>query len=219
MSLAHRGRVECRQGDFARVFLRVTIRDVFLIVVSHSCHIQSGTVSSVYTSIGRDRHVLPPVTHQPPYFLRPGGRCRFWRPCSSYCWPPPCCCGAAAGPAGAQDGYQPDPQVVDDVWRLCAGDGQRVHPRPALDAESCTPSARWRPCPPPRPGTTPVSTGQPAGTRWLTNWLTLEAQDDYVPDQQVVDDVWSYARETDNGFDPRPALDAGAAVPSAQSRT
>ena len=26
------------------------------------------------------------------------------------------------------------------------------------------------------------------------------AQDGYQPDQQVVDDVWSYARETDNGF-------------------
>ena len=46
-----------------------------------------------------------------------------------------------------------------------------------------------------------------AGQFWAPRWdpvaaelAALEAQDDYVPDQQVVDDVWSYARETDNGF-------------------
>ena len=46
-----------------------------------------------------------------------------------------------------------------------------------------------------------------AGQFWAARWdpvadelANLEAQDDYVPDSQVVDDVWSYARETDNGF-------------------
>ena len=106
---------------------------------------------------------------------------------------------AAAGPAGAQDGYQPDQQVVDDVWSYAreTDNGfthvlrwiQVLHTFGALEAMSAA-EARDN-----------------AGQFWAARWdpvadelAALEAQDDYVPDQQVVDDVWSYARETDNGF-------------------
>ena len=106
---------------------------------------------------------------------------------------------AAAGPAGAQDGYQPDQQVVDDVWSYAreTDNGfthvlrwmQVLHTFGALEDMSAA-EARDN-----------------AGQYWAARWdpvadelAALEAQDDYVPDQQVVDDVWSYARETDNGF-------------------
>ena len=106
---------------------------------------------------------------------------------------------AAAGPAGAQDGYQPDQQVVDDVWSYAreTDNGfthvlrwmQVLHTLGAIEAMSAA-EARDN-----------------AGQFWAARWdpvagelAALEAQDDYVPDQQVVDDVWSYARETDNGF-------------------
>ena len=46
-----------------------------------------------------------------------------------------------------------------------------------------------------------------AGQYWAARWdpvvaalSELEAQDGYQPGQQVVNDVWGYARETDNGF-------------------
>ena len=107
---------------------------------------------------------------------------------------------SSAGPAGAQDGHQPDPQVVDDVWDY-AKETQHgadhvlrwmrvLHTFGSLDDMTAAEAqdhadqfwaARWDPV---------VSE--------LTN---LEAQDDYTPDQQVVDDVRGYARETDNGFD------------------
>ena len=103
-------------------------------------------------------------------------------------------------PAGAQDGHQPDPQVVNDVWDY-AKETQHgadhvlrwmrvLHTLGALDDMSAAEAqdhadqfwaARWNPV---------VSE--------LTN---LEAQDDYTPDTQVVDDVRGYAAETDNGFD------------------
>ena len=106
---------------------------------------------------------------------------------------------AAAGPAGAQDGYQPDQQVVVDVWSYAreTDNGfthvlrwmQVLHTFGALEAMSAA-EARDN-----------------AGQFWAARWdpvadelAALEAQDDYVPDSQVVDDVWSYARETDNGF-------------------
>ena len=106
---------------------------------------------------------------------------------------------AAAGPADAQDGYQPDQQVVDDVWGYAreTDNGfthvlrwmQVLHTLGALEDMSAA-EARGN-----------------ADQFWAARWdpvaaelAALEAQDDYVPDQQVVDDVWSYARETDNGF-------------------
>ena len=106
---------------------------------------------------------------------------------------------AAAGPAGAQDGYQPDQQVVVDVWSYAreTDNGfthvlrwmQVLHTLGALEDMSAA-EARDN-----------------AGQYWAARWdpvadelANLEAQDDYEPDQQVVDDVWSYARETDNGF-------------------
>ena len=106
---------------------------------------------------------------------------------------------AAAGPAGAQDGYQPDQQVVDDVWSYAreTDNGfthvlrwmQVLHTFGALEDMSAA-EARDN-----------------AGQFWSARWdpvaaelAALEAQDDYVPDSQVVDDVWSYTRETDNGF-------------------
>ena len=106
---------------------------------------------------------------------------------------------AAAGPAGAQDGYQPDQQVVDDVWSYAreTDNGfthvlrwmQVLHTFGALEDMSAA-EAR-----------------ENASQYWSARWdpvaaelAALEAQDDYVPDSQVVDDVWSYARETDNGF-------------------
>ena len=106
---------------------------------------------------------------------------------------------AAAGPAGAQDGYQPDQQVVDDVWSYAreTDNGfthvlrwmQVLHTFGELENMSAA-EARDN-----------------AGQFWAARWdpvaaelAALEAQDDYEPDSQVVDDVWSYARETDNGF-------------------
>ena len=103
-------------------------------------------------------------------------------------------------PAGAQDGHQPDPQVVDDVWDY-AREMQHgadhvlrwmrvLHTFGALDDMSAAEAqdhadqfwaARWDPV--------------------VTELTNLEAQDDYTPDPQVVDDVRGYAAETDNGFD------------------
>ena len=107
---------------------------------------------------------------------------------------------AAAGPAGAQDGYQPDQQVVDDVWSYARETDNGfthvlrwmrvLHTLGALEDMSAA-EARDN-----------------AGQYWAARWhpvadelANLEAQDDYLPDPQVVDDVWNYARETDNGFD------------------
>ena len=105
---------------------------------------------------------------------------------------------AAAGPAGAQDGYQPDQQVVDDVWSYARETDNGfthvlrwmrvLHTFDALSDMTSTEAQGY------------------AGNGWA-RWdpvadelAALEAQDDYVPNQQVVDDVWSYARETDKGF-------------------
>ena len=107
---------------------------------------------------------------------------------------------SSPGPAGAQDGHQPDPQVVDDVWDY-AKETQHgadhvlrwmrvLHTFGALDDMSAAEAqdhadqfwaARWDPV--------------------VTELTNLEAQDDYTPDQQVVDDVRGYSAETDNGFD------------------
>ena len=107
---------------------------------------------------------------------------------------------SSAGPAGAQDGHAPDPQVVDDVWDY-ARETQHgadhvlrwmrvLHTFDALDDMTAAEAqdhadqfwaARWDPV-----------------VAELTN---LEAQDNYQPDQQVVADVRGYAAETDNRFD------------------
>ena len=107
---------------------------------------------------------------------------------------------AAAGPAGAQDGYQPDQQVVDDVWNYARetdngfthvlrwmrvlhtfGELEDMAAAEARENASQFWAARWDPV--------------------VAELANLEAQDDYEPDTLVVDDVWDYARETDNGFD------------------
>ena len=108
---------------------------------------------------------------------------------------------SSAGPAGAQDGHAPDPQVVDDVWDY-ARETQHgadhvlrwmrvLHTFGVLDDMSAAEAqdhadqfwaARWDPV--------------------VTELTNLEnAPGEYAPDTQVVDDVRGYARETDNGFD------------------
>ena len=105
----------------------------------------------------------------------------------------------AAGQLDAQDGYQPDLQVVADV-RTYAEETQHGYDHVlrwirvlktfgALDEMTATEAQgyadrgwqRWDPV-----------------VEELTN---LEAQEDYEPDAQVVSDVRGYARETDYGFD------------------
>ena len=106
---------------------------------------------------------------------------------------------AAAGPAGAQDGHEPDPRVVNDVWTYARETDNGfthvmrwmrvLHTFGALEDMSAAEAQGYA--------------GQFLAARWdpvVAELAALEAQDDYVPDQQVVDDVWSYARETDSGF-------------------
>ena len=103
-------------------------------------------------------------------------------------------------PAGAQDGHQPDPQVVDKVWeyaeetdngfdhvlrwvRVLQTFGE-IEDMTAAEAQA--------------------NADQHLAERWdpvVAELTNLEAQDDYQPDARVVSDVRGYARETDNGFD------------------
>ena len=107
---------------------------------------------------------------------------------------------AGTSPAGAQDGHAPDPQVVDDVWDYARetqhgadhvlrwmrvlhtfGVMEDMSAAEAQDHADQFWAARWDPV--------------------VTELTNLEAQDDYTPDPQVVDDVRGYSAETDNGFD------------------
>ena len=107
---------------------------------------------------------------------------------------------SGTNPAGAQDGHQPDPNVVDDVWEYAE---ETQHGADHV--------LRWM-----RvlhtfgvlAGMTAAEAQENADQYWAQRWdpvvteLTkLEAEDNYQPDQQVVDDVRGYAAETDNGFD------------------
>ena len=107
---------------------------------------------------------------------------------------------AGTSPAGAQDGYEPDQDLIDDVWdyarethngfehvlrwmRVLKTFGE-VSDMTATEAQGYadqyTPE-RWNPV--------------------VEELEQLEADDGYQPDQQVVTDVWDYARETHNGFE------------------
>ena len=107
---------------------------------------------------------------------------------------------SSAGPAGAQDAHQPDPQLVDDVWdyaRETDNGSDHVlrwmrvlHTFGALE------------------DMTAAEAQDHADQFWAPRWdpvvselTNLEAQDDYTPDTQVVDDVRGYSAETQNGFD------------------
>ena len=103
-------------------------------------------------------------------------------------------------PAGADDGYEPDQQIVANVWSYAAETDNGfdhvlrwmralktfgvVEDMTAAEAQGYADSGweRWNPV------------AEELGK--LQN-----AQGEYEPDQQVIADVWRYARETDNGFD------------------
>ena len=107
---------------------------------------------------------------------------------------------SGTAPAGAQDGHQPDPQVVADVWdyaketnnghdhvlrwiRVLQTFGE-IEDMTAAEAQANADkhlAERWDPV--------------------VTELTNLEADDGYEPDAQVVSDVRGYSAETDNGFD------------------
>ncbi|MCY4511664.1 MAG: SwmB domain-containing protein [Acidobacteria bacterium] len=107
---------------------------------------------------------------------------------------------SATSPAGAQDAYQPDPQLIADVRGYAAETDEGfdhvsrwfrvLQSFGALEAM------------------TAAEAQDLADTHWAARWapvveeLTkLEAQDGYEPDAQVAADVQGYARETQNGYD------------------
>ena len=109
------------------------------------------------------------ASYVPPlYFLRARGRCHSWRRCSSSCWLPPCCGPPPALPALRMATSQTS--RLSTTFGATPGRRTTGSPTSCAGCRCCTPSARWRTCPPPRPGTTPVSIGRPAGTRSLTSW-------------------------------------------------
>ena len=107
---------------------------------------------------------------------------------------------SGGGPATAGDGYEPDRQVVADVWTYAAETDSgfdhvlrwmralktfgAIEDMTAAEAQGYADSGweRWNPV------------AEELGK-------LEDAQSDYEPDRQVIDDVWTYARETDNGFD------------------
>ena len=107
---------------------------------------------------------------------------------------------AGTTPAGAQDDYQPDQQLVANVWDYARETGNgfdhvlrwmRVLKTFGVVQDMTAAEAQ-----------------ENADQFWAERWdpvvaeLTeLEAQDDYQPDPQLVANVWDYARETGNGFD------------------
>ena len=103
-------------------------------------------------------------------------------------------------PAGAQEEYQPDPQVIANVKTYAAETDygfnhvlrwiRVLHTLGAIEEM------------------TAAEAQENAEQYWAARWdpvvaeLTeMEAQDSHVPDPQVIADVWVYAAETDNGFD------------------
>ncbi len=101
--------------------------------------------------------------------------------------------------AGAQDDYEPDSQVVADVWTYAAETTNGpdhvlrwfrvLHTFDAID------------------GMTAAEAQDLADTYWAARWdpvveelTNLETQDGYAPDAQVVADVQGYAAETQNGY-------------------
>ncbi|MYD48307.1 MAG: leucine-rich repeat protein [Chloroflexi bacterium] len=106
---------------------------------------------------------------------------------------------AGTGPAGAQDGYQPDEQVVSDVWGYAreTDNGfahvlrwlRALHTFGAIEDMTAAEAQGYA--------------EQYTAERWdpvVAELERLEADDGYEPDQQVTADVWDYARETGNGF-------------------
>ena len=100
----------------------------------------------------------------------------------------------------APDDYEPDQDVIDAVWSYARETGNGfdhvlrwmrvlktfgvVEDMTASEAQGYADrylAERWDPV--------------------VEELTKLEAQGGYAPDQEVVDDVWSYARETEHGFD------------------
>ena len=104
-------------------------------------------------------------------------------------------------PAGAQDGYQPDQELIDDVWTYAREtDNGYDH------------VLRWVRVLKTLGAVSDMSASEAQGyadehlaERWDPVVAELEdleaAPGDYEPDQQVIDDVRSYARETQHGYD------------------
>ena len=107
---------------------------------------------------------------------------------------------AGTSPAGAQDGYEPDPQVIADVWSY-ARETEKGYEHVLRwmrvlktfdELEDMT-----------------ASEAQDYADRGWERWEPVaaelekleEAPGDYQPDQQVVADVRSYAQETDGGYE------------------
>ena len=108
---------------------------------------------------------------------------------------------AGTTPAGAQDGYEPDQQVIADVWEYARETDNgfdhvlrwvralktlgAIEDMTAAEAQGYADQhlpERWNPV--------------------VAELTALEnAPGDYEPDQDVIADVWDYARETDHGFD------------------
>ena len=107
----------------------------------------------------------------------------------------------ATTPAGAQDDYQPDQQLVANVWDYARETGNgfdhvlrwlRVLKTLGAVADMTAAEAQ-----------------ENADEYWSERWDPVVAEltelerapDDYEPDQQLIANVWDYARETDSGFD------------------
>ena len=107
---------------------------------------------------------------------------------------------SAGGPAVADDGYEPDPQVISDVWSYAQEtDGGYEHVLRWMrvlktfdELQDMTASEAQQ-------------NADKGWERWGPVAAELEkledAPGDYEPDQQVVADVRSYAQETDGGYE------------------
>ena len=103
------------------------------------------------------------------------------------------------GPAGAQDGHEPDPQVVADVWGFAAetgnGSGHVLRWMRVLTTFGVVEEM------------TSAEAQEMAGQYWAERWDPVVAELQKLedgqgqPDPQVVADVRGFAAETGNGFD------------------
>ena len=109
--------------------------------------------------------------------------------------------GTAPVPAGAQDDYEPDQQLIANVWDYAAETNSgfdhvlrwmRVLKTFGVVQDMSAAEAQ-----------------ENADQYWAARWDPVVAElqklerapDDYEPDQQLIANVWDYARETDSGFD------------------
>ena len=107
---------------------------------------------------------------------------------------------AGSSPMGAQAGSEPDQQVIADVWGYARETGNGfehvlrwmrvLKTLGAIDDMTAAEAQGYA--------------GQYLAERWnpvAGELRNLEADGGYQPDEQVVSDVWGYARETNNGFE------------------